>query len=626
MPSKASFFSPAVYRKNLTRFAPLWLAYLGIWLVIMPLSILSRRGDLYFDAWDVQQMALNVPTAALVTMVYAILVAMALHGWYYKTASVNTLAALPIRRESWFCTNLVSAMTMGLIPNLIVALLTWASAASMGLSGGMAAMSWLSITSLLYLFFYALAAFCAALVGQILALPVLYLLLNFTAVVINYVTVNILAAFVYGLNTHSYTELAPLSPAFYLLSRQSVNVEYLEDSPAVAFSEITGISFLHWGYLLALAIAAVVLLAAAFLFFRRRRMEAAGDVIAVRPLRPVFKYCFATGCALVLGTLVAFLLYEDVGHPSLAVILLCLLAGGFIGYFTAEILLKKTFRVFGREWIGYGVFALCLTAAVLMMEFDVTGFERRVPQLEDVEQVAVYCSAGNSGTMLIDDPAYIADFIALHQSIIQDKRNQEALSRSTIGTDVDAAHIYLDYYLKNGAVMEREYTVCCTEAQWRDLDSPARRMEELLSEPALVTLSRLPDFPVQGPRNIYSADFYNHAAGLIQQMQEVEGTPDTIGPESWSLSQEDAYELFTTCFLPDLQEGKIGKPQIYYFDRDLTQIYSASLQFHFYEKPDNYAWCEIDLTPGSRTAQYFLDRGFVLLTSAEVDALVEAGG
>ena len=622
MPSKVSFFSPAVYRKNLTRFAPLWLAYLGIWLVIMPLSILSRRGDQYFDVWSIQRMALHVETATLITMVYAIFVAMALHGWYYKTASVNALAVLPVRREAWFCTNLVTALTMGLIPNLIVALLTWAAAASMGLSAGMAVMTWLSIASLLYLFFYALAALCAALVGQILALPVLYVLANFTAVVINYVTVNILATFVYGLDARGYTVLAPLSPTFYLFSRQNVYIEYFGDGLSEG-SQIIGISFLHWGYLLALTIAAVVLLAAAFLLFRRRRMEAAGDVIAVRPLRPVFKYCFAAGCALVLGSLAAFLFFEGSGNPSLAVMLLCLLAGGFIGYFTAEILLKKTFRVFGREWVGYGVFALCLTAAVLMMEFDVTGFERRVPQLEDVEQVSIWCSGTNGSTIIVDDPDYIADFIALHQSIIQDKRNQETLSSSDMGRGVDMAHIYLDYYLKNGAIMEREYTVYCTEEQWRSMDSPGRRMNELLSEPDLATLSCLPDFPIQGPQNISAADFYNYAAEPIQAAAESAGKTVTKPASELSLSQEEAYEIFTNCVLPDLREGKIGLPQLYYFFVNENPSYDASIEFRFYAKPDNYSWCALTLTPGSRTAQYFIDRGHVLLTVAEEEALWE---
>lgn len=618
MPSKASFFSPAVYRKNLTRFAPLWLGYLAVWIVAMPMSILSRRGDIYFTAWDIQRMAFNVEPAVLITMVYAIFVAMALHGWYYKSASVNAMAALPIRRETWFCTNLLTALTMGLIPNLIIALLIWMSAASIGLAGGMAAMSWLSISSLLYLFFYALSAFSASLVGQILALPVLYGLFNFTAVVLNYVTVNILATFVYGMNAHSYTTLAPLSPVFYLFSRQTIYIEQYENLGS-ASEEIIEISFMQWGYLLGLTVAAVILLAAAFLLFQHRRMEAAGDVIAVRPLRPVFKYCFAAGCALVLGSLAAFLFFEGSGNPSLMVMLLCLLAGGFIGYFTAEILLKKTFRVFGREWIGWGVFSLCLTAAVLLMEFDVTGFERRVPQLEDVERVSVWCSGGNGNDIETDDPAYIADFIALQQFIIQDKRNQEKLDRSN---DAYCIWLYLDYYLRDGKIMERMYKVCCNEEQWRDNESAGRRLDRLLSDPAFLLLSFLPDFPIEGPQNISSAEFYNYAFDVIQAAED--GSGKRPGERSeLSLTQEEAYELLTTCVLPDLREGKIGQPRMYnMFDYE-DDIYEASVYFNFYEKTGNFAGRTLELTKGSRTAQYFIDRGHTLLTLTEENALWE---
>ena len=626
MRSKASFFSPAVYRKNLTRFAPLWLAYLAVWIILLPLAILSRRGDLYFDSWDLYRYVANVVMIVPITMVYAILVAMAFHSWYYKSSSANTFAALPIRREAWFSTNLLSALTVGLVPNLIVALLSWAAAASLGLSGGAAVMSWLSICSLLFLFFYALAAFCAALVGQIIALPVLCLLFNFSAVVLNYVTVSILSTFVYGMNVHSHTTLAPLSPAFYLFSRQDMEIHYVEDGLGGVTNEITRITFLHWGYLLSLAMIAVVLLGVAFLLFQRRRMESAGDVIAVRPLRPVFKYCFAAGCALVLGALIAFLFFEGSGTPSVMIMLLCLLAGGLVGYFTAEILLKKTFRVFGREWIGFGVFAFCLTAAVQLMEFDATGFERRVPQLEDVEHVEIQTFSFGTGEIItLDDPAYITDVIALHQSIIQDKQNQEALSKTGImGGDIDAAYLYLDYYLQDGTSIERVYHVYGSREQWRSPDCPARRLTDLLSDPEIATLANLPSFPIEGPQNIGQAGFCNALPKYGIDYADTQS-------EDVELTPEEAYELFFTCVLPDLREGKIGQPDFYSFDDSrLTQEYAASVDFSFDSRdgwpytPGQWEWVHLTLMTGSRTAQYFIDRGYVLLTQAEIDAMEAA--
>ena len=621
MPSRVSFFNPVVYRKNLTRFAPLWLAYLAFWMVVMPFSILSRRGDRWFTVWDLQRMALGmVEFTAIVCLAYAILIAMALHGWYYRSASVNALGALPIRRETWFCTNLLTALTMGLIPNLIVALSIWAAAASIGLAGGVAAMSWLAINSLVFLFDYALAALCAAVVGQILALPALYILVNFAAIVLNYVTVTILSTFVYGLNANNITALAPLSPAFYLCTRSSVFTEYKDE-----FSrEISRIEFPHWGYLLGLTVVALVLLAAAFLLFRRRRMEAAGDMIAVRPLRPVFKYCFAAGCALVLGTIAAFVFFSNSEGPNLPVMLICLLIGGAVGYFTAEILLKKTFRVFGREWIGCGVFSLCLVAAVLMMEFDATGYERRVPNSEDVESVSVDALSYGHRSFQTDDPALIADITTLHRSIVQDKSNQEALSSDRWRDGgMDSVQFRLQYYLRDGSVMERRYNIHCTPEQWRDTNSPGRLMSDLLSRPAVVMLSVLPNFPIQGPENILYAELHNHGVEALLTFEEKNGDAavsyeDTV----LSLSQEESWELFNSCVLPDLREGKIGKPTCYSFQNEPE--YSAEIRFRFFSDPNFYNPNSLTLTPGSRTARYFLDRGCILMTTEETDALWEA--
>ena len=41
MQSKTSFFNKTVFVKNITRFWPLWLAYLVIWILIVPVSFLT---------------------------------------------------------------------------------------------------------------------------------------------------------------------------------------------------------------------------------------------------------------------------------------------------------------------------------------------------------------------------------------------------------------------------------------------------------------------------------------------------------------------------------------------------------------------------------------------------------
>ncbi len=643
MRSKTSFFSPAVYRKNLTRFAPLYLAYFAFWLVALPLNILSYRTSQGFNNYDLLEEALRnaMKCGVPFTAIYAILVAMALYGWYYQTRSVNALAALPVRREAWFCTNLLTALTVSIGPQLIVALLGLAAAGSMGLAGFSAMAQWFAIVSLLFFFFFALASLCASIVGQMLALPVLYFLLNFTVVVVNYVVMGILSTFVYGMSALGI-ELSPLSPVFHLLSNSYISYASFAPDPATA-AGMEGYDrvphFERWGYLLGLTVAALVFFAIAYFLFKKRRMESAGDVIAVRPLRPVFKYCFAAGCALVLGTLVAFVFFEgDPNGPTVAVMLLCLLAGGLVGYFTAEILLKKTFRVFRKKaWIGYGALAAGLAALVLLMEFDVTGFERRVPAVDDVKSITVY---GSNGPLKIESPELIADMTALHQSIVEHKREQESMVRSFYGggpasaetgreearSNVTRQNFMLRYMFKDGRTMERTYNIYCDDALWADPNSLPRRYAALFNDPAMIELAYTLDFPINGPENVSGGHIYNSGK---ERMDELGGKHGPSNDYTDSFLQAEAYELYTTCVLPDLREGKIGRMAFFGDEEILEREYAAELELRFTEPSESpfgdvrQDWLNVSLTAGSRTAQYFLDRGMPLITRAELAELEE---
>ena len=44
MQSVKSYFNPTLFRKNLTRFWPIWGVYLFIWLLVLPLYLLNLRG------------------------------------------------------------------------------------------------------------------------------------------------------------------------------------------------------------------------------------------------------------------------------------------------------------------------------------------------------------------------------------------------------------------------------------------------------------------------------------------------------------------------------------------------------------------------------------------------------
>lgn len=91
----------------------------------------------------------------------------------------------------------------------------------------------------------------------------------------------------------------------------------------------------------------------------------------------------------------------------MAVLGLTLLLGGFAGWFAADMLMKKTFRVFRLHWKGWLLFSGILLLLIVAARLDVTGYQRRVPAREEVTEVSLGGSIQSVtlGTRKISRPA-----------------------------------------------------------------------------------------------------------------------------------------------------------------------------------------------------------------------------
>ena len=126
MQSKTSFFNKTVFKKNLTRFAPVWGLYLlGLLLWMMMLYADEFAGDGGAQGyWFADHMAEQIQMMAFVNLIYAPVVAALLFGDLYNSRMCNALHAMPLRRESWFLTNVVSGLVFSLLPTAVTALLS----------------------------------------------------------------------------------------------------------------------------------------------------------------------------------------------------------------------------------------------------------------------------------------------------------------------------------------------------------------------------------------------------------------------------------------------------------------------------------------------------------------------
>ena len=358
MASGTSCFNSALYRKTLGRFWPLWTLWGVLWLLLLPLNQLSRyfdwaaggetaTGGLVRDFADIPGvLTVGVWLAALV----GVLAAMAVFSYLYSARSACMMHALPLKREGLFLSQHLAGLTMLVLPLAAVALVTlavgMAVVPSWGWSQALPAVGiWLACMSGVCLFFYSFACFCAMFTGQLLALPVFYAILNWLAMVVNFLVTALTEQFFYGYQ-------ANYLPAW---------VEFLTPVSLLRQACYWGVRDVHGDGALVRGLAApqfvalyagigVVFVLLALWVYRGRQVESAGDVVSVPLVRPVFKYGVALCSGLCLGVFTTQILgwYNT---DSTAVLVVCVLLWTAAGYFAAEMLLKKSFRVL-RAWKG----------------------------------------------------------------------------------------------------------------------------------------------------------------------------------------------------------------------------------------------------------------------------------
>lgn len=470
MTSKTSFCNPALLRKNLTRCWPLWTFYTVALLltVFLPLNAL-RALNAYTDSAALagpSRITQYYLSAGLWTQLsYAILSAGFCFGYLNKTRSAYMLHAFPVTRGVLFRTNLVSGLLFSLAPWLVLTLLNalvllpaygWAALAA--LAKGYA------VVTLEYLFLFGLAVLCMHTAGKLVNAVLRYCILNFAAVLLTFLLELLLEPLLYGCTlTLGFAEY--LSPVVLLTERVLFGGDATER--------------MIWLYLGAIALGGVLMLALAWLLYRKRQLENCGEAVAFPFLRPVFKYALALAGALCIGLLAAGVTYGTVYlNRRILPTLIFLLLGGFFGYFGAEMMLKRSARVFrGRAWLGFGCFALAVVLGLSAVRFDVFGVVRRVPETEEIASLE-YAEDYYSGSITLTSPEDIDAMREIHGALIA------AFEAGAVdSTRPYAQRLRLTYRLRDGSTLERTYNF-----SGYDIDSAARQqLQALSSRPDLNT-------------------------------------------------------------------------------------------------------------------------------------------
>lgn len=450
MKSRTSFFNQTVFKKDVTRFAPAWGAYL----IVLVLTLISL-GDRSYAYYRVQNIQTAINVVAWANLIYAAVVAQLLFGDLYNARMCNALHAMPVNRETWFGTHVASALTMSFGPNLVIAL-TALLTLNLGV-GWSAPFWWLLAATLQYIFFLGTAVLCMMLAGNRLGMLALYAMLSFAGLAGAWLASSIYEPLLYGIqfDLEAFYPYCPLASFSQFSDVLVINYEEVRDEfDNFQYYELYGVAPGEgWGYMAICAIVGILALVAAQVLYRKRALECAGDFVAFKKMEPV---------VLVLVTIFAggvFHLFGDVFGMNMKYVLI--FCGMVVGFFACRMMLMRTTRVFQkRAFLGCGAIMAAFALTMVLTYLDPAGITRYMPEAGEVESVTVSRSYSlyrhAEYPFTVTESEDIQKLLNVHADCID--RSAETLPEHTEET-YTLLTMRIEYKLKNGKTVNRFYDV-----------------------------------------------------------------------------------------------------------------------------------------------------------------------
>ena len=470
MPRKTSFCNRALLRSDVKRYWPLLFLYVAVWVMILPLPIL-QAGRWMVSAEQIQAEIHNTIYNALfgsivMALLFGCLTAMAVWSYLMTTRAVGLLHALPVTRTEQFLSHSIAGLGMLTVGNVFIFLLSAACCAGRSYVDWAILGAWLLLTELMELFFFALASLCAMATGWLLAIPVLYGAVNTIAILLHAVVQAMANIFYYGYYTTGPAKavmwLTPVGriwtaigddTSYWITADGRVSPEYLEEGWRVIH-----LSPAAYTTCVIYAVVGLALLALVWWLYQKRPSESAGDAMAFRWLRPIARWiiglCGGWGLGLFLHCAVLY-------NSNLTQLLICQVILGVICFFAAQMLLQKKFRIFNKRWwLETAAMVLVLAAVTVCVKLDITGYQHRVPDAEDVTSVRFSASYAD---FTADDPAAVESVISLHRAILEqyDETGERLEDQTYLDTEGGpiTRYVRVDYQLRNGTSLCREWRV-----------------------------------------------------------------------------------------------------------------------------------------------------------------------
>lgn len=617
MRSEKTFFDPAIYRRALSRFWLLGAAYAAALCFLALMcgrymeSSMSDSAE-YICYTILTNMTRRMTIAAAVG---AVVMAVAVHGWMFRKTSAAYIAALPVRREALLISSMLAGLTLLILPCAVMTLVTLLLYGGYGPLYTAYLLRSALVVTLMNAAFFGIASFCTAFTGNIAVLPGIYVILLYAFVGIEVICRYIAEFLLFGVVGKGW-KLAVLSPVYYVSNGYMQNFE----TQMIPFAAIY-------------AAAGVIFAGLAVILFRRRSMEAAGEVIAIPALRPLFRW----GLAAAVSSAMALLLLKTVFNYTggyyvvnggstpgrVALLLLAMLVGAAIGWFGAEALMRKTLRVFDRHWKGLGVLCAILCVVIIGGDLDILGIESYQPETGKIGYASV-SGWGVYSDMRLMQPENIEKVLELQKSILSHKEEYEG----DYGLNTLVFPLEICYYGADGDLLSRRTYVYAYPASQSapyvtggsycigTAAPDTGRGEDIRLYQAILNTRELIE-----QRTLYPRD-RSQSTIFTANIQWYTALPSTPAQQGLNLAVDKFWELYDTCIVPDMRDGNIGQLRIvqdeeYFTETEPIHIYATGV---YTTAKGDYGYDTYEISPtaaSERTNAWLREHGVLVQTLAE---------
>ncbi|MBS6196298.1 MAG: hypothetical protein KH828_12040 [Clostridiales bacterium] len=307
-------------------------------------------------------------------------------SWLHSRKKMDLMGSLPVKREKLFLAESISVLLLFAVPYVVNLILALVAGAAKGIFTGKALM--LSMVALGIHFLYFLVLYLCAATAMLLTGKILAGILG-TLVFLGIAPISYAVTFAYrGMFLETYVSGSDLIGKLVFYTSPAGSLFEITNR-MMAWSGVKDGKIIIWIPLLAAAVMGIVFAALSIWLIKIRPAEGAEQSMVFPKTEGIIKACILYPLGLGGG-----LFFAGLGYVSEEKTNLWLWFGMAFALFLGSILIEVVYhldrkRIFEHKlWTGIGVGAVLLTASVFV--FDLTGYDRWLPDQEDVEHAVSY--------------------------------------------------------------------------------------------------------------------------------------------------------------------------------------------------------------------------------------------